>query len=326
MKIKLTIISLFICNLITSQNLSFDETINYINQKLKQKSEITLNKNGILTYSKQYKNYYSTYNGKLEDFTITNKIHIADLKNISLSQTDYRWNDSKQYGYSEEWTVNISCIDKIFHIKKGDCISYIKDWYNIKGKELFFSSFDIRTKDGHKPTSEKVRNALLYLLDLAKEKGYDIKEYDDDPFASNNFNEKKVQIDNNHSFEKIKLKSKNGVYYINASIGNIAKEFILDTGASDVLISKEYEKELINNGVLKKENYITDGLYKIADGSVIRCRRLLIPKLKIGGYTLLNVKTSVVNSGNTMLLGQSVLDRFESWKINNKLKTLELNK
>ena len=337
MKRILFLIFILNFNSIFSQNLSIEETIKYINEKLNPDNSICLNQQGKLTYTILTKDF-DPYLNKEETYFLNERMilvyhttkfesHIADLNDILLS--DPRQNSLSFVNGREqklkEWAVVIKCKNEVFHIETGDCIYVIKNSENNKFK-FFVSNYKIRTFNGYKTTSEKVRNALFYLLDLAKEKGYDVKEEDEDPFASNNFKSREVINESNGLSGKIQLKSKNGVYNINASIGNITKEFILDTGASDVLISKEYEKQLIEKNVLLKENYIFDGLYRIADGSIIKCRRLIIPKMKIGKYTLLNVKASVVNSGNTMLLGKSVLDKFKNWKIDNETKTLELHK
>lgn len=337
MKRILFLIFILNVNSIFSQNLSIEETIKYINEKLNPDNSISLNQQGKLTYIILTKDF-DPYLNKEETYFLNEKIilvyhttkfesHIADLNDISLfdpRQNSLSFVNSREQKL-KEWAVNIKCKNEVFHIETGDCIYVIKNSESNKSK-FFVSNYKIRTFNGYKTTSEKVRNALFYLLDLAKEKGYDVKEEDEDPFASNNFKSREVINESNGLSGKIQLKSKNGVYNINASIGNITKEFILDTGASDVLISKEYERQLIEKNVLLKENYIFDGLYRIADGSIIKCRRLIIPKMKIGKYTLLNVKASVVNSSNTMLLGKSVLDKFKNWKIDNETKTLELHK
>lgn len=83
--------------------------------------------------------------------------------------------------------------------------------------------------------------------------------------------------------------------------------------------------ELVNKGFLKKEYYVSNGLYKIADGSIVICRRLIIPELTIGGFTLKNVNATVGN-GDILLLGKSVLDKFKSWSIDNLKKALKLTK
>lgn len=343
---KLTLLLLFCCAGLKAQNLTINETIDYINDNVLEYSKIEIDKTGILSYTapslkytlfddhrseKDCIKYKNSSVEKRKDFNDPNyktyfKIHISDLELIEIEEPSFL-----ELCF-HEWQVIIKCKSNVvFHINQGDCISVkAKGWnpyYRDKIFDGYKNYFRIPTKNGEKSKAEKVKNALIYLTNLAKEKGYNVKENEEyDPFSSNNFNKNQFEIKGKKRAGNIQLTSQNGVYYINISIGNISKKFILDTGASDVLISKEYERQLIQKGYLKKEHYITDGLYRIADGSIIKSRRLLIPELEIGGFVLTNVRASVVNSGNTMLLGQSVLDKFSSWNINNLTKTLELKK
>lgn len=343
---KLTIIFLLLTFSLSlkSQNLSMNETIEYINSNLIKGGKIEINNLGILTYTTLTKDYdlniYYNHNGnyikdkqKMETKKSIFKIHISDINEIGLFDPNKNNEFNRKWGtglpgtkYLQEWAIKLLCsTNEIYHIKKGDCISVSKDSYDYDSKEYYTSKITIRTKTGHKSSSEKTRNALLYLMDIIKGKNYYNKENDDDPFASKNFNENQFEIKSVNNNGTIKLNSKNGVYYINITIDNITRKFILDSGASDVLISKELEKSLIRKGFIKKEDYLPDGLYKIADGSIIKCRRLLIPKLTIGEFTLLNVQATV-NYSDTMLLGKSVLDKFTSWNIDNLSKTLKLTK
>ena len=344
---KLTIVFLLITFTpsLKSQNLSIKETIEYINNSLIIGGKIEINNEGILTYTTLTKNYdlniflyynygadYTKDKQKMETKKSIFKIHISDINEIDLFDPNKNNKFNRKWGtglpgtkYLQEWAIKIKCLkDEVHHIKKGDCISVLKNSYD-SSKEYYTSEIIIRTKTGHKSSSEKTRNALLYLMDIIKDKSYYNKENDDDPFASKSFNENQFEIKSVNENGKIKLDSRNGVYYINITIGNITRKFILDSGASDVLISKELEKSLIERGFLKKENYLPEGLYKIADGSIIKCRRLLIPKLIIGEFTLFNVKATV-NYSDTMLLGKSVLDKFTNWNIDNLNKTLKLTK
>lgn len=361
MKNFFILLTLFLLTKLTfAQSLSIEETISYINTNISSGSKISLNKNGVLTYSTLLKDYTlrksSSYDKKyhpdrverLKTAKIVFNIHIGTLNKIEIfdpshshfygtpnfvNEKDcniYEINTDFGNNYRSclnEWTVKLKCNkEEVYHLKKGDCISVNRDLIDKNSTNSYFEeNFDIRTKDGFKKSAEKIRNALLYLIDSAKRKGLGNQEIDDDPFASNNFNTQNFDIEGEKDSSKVKLLSQNGVYYIIIKIGGISKKLILDSGASDVLISKKFEMELISKGIIKKENYLSNGLYKIADGSIISCRRLLIPELKIGSFTLKNVRATITSS-NSMLLGKSVLDKFKSWKINNLTEELEIIK
>ena len=208
MKRILFLIFILNFNSIFSQNLSIEETIKYINEKLNPDNSIGLNQQGKLTYTILTKDF-DPYLNKEETYFLNERMilvyhttkfesHIADLNDILLS--DPRQNSLSFVNGREqklkEWAVVIKCKNEVFHIETGDCIYVIKNSENNKFK-FFVSNYKIRTFNGYKTTSEKVRNALFYLLDLAKEKGYDVKEEDEDPFASNNFKSREVINESN---------------------------------------------------------------------------------------------------------------------------------
>ena len=83
---------------------------------------------------------------------------------------------------------------------------------------------------------------------------------------------------------------------------------------------------LMSNGTIKKENYLTPALYRVADGRIIEQRRLIIPHLTIGNFTVENVHAAVGVGTVPLLLGKSVLDKFSKWSINNLTSTLDVAK
>lgn len=116
-------------------------------------------------------------------------------------------------------------------------------------------------------------------------------------------------------------------FKVKVKVGNLSKYFIFDSGASDVLISSDFERELLLEGLIRKEDYLTDDYYSLADGSIVKCRRILLDDFEIGDFTVNNVIVAIVdNSDNSLLLGKSFLDKFSNWSIDNKNSTLYLEK
>jgi predicted aspartyl protease len=92
---------------------------------------------------------------------------------------------------------------------------------------------------------------------------------------------------NDAAFEKnpieiIKLKKVGYHYFIMVRIGIKDYTFLFDTGATDFLINKSIEKDLIESGIIKKEDYMGVGIYEIANGQKIRIQKVRIRKIKIG--------------------------------------------
>lgn len=185
------------------------------------------------------------------------------------------------------------------------------------------SFIDINVENPY--TGKKVFNALSYLFTLLKnDKAY--RRDVDDPFAPSNYNPNSPSISGNSTQTEVTLTKNGGVFEIVVSIKGIKKKFILDSGASDVSISQDAEQELIREGVLKKEDYIDPALYRVADGSIIKCRRFILPELKVGEFTVKNIQVAVGINNTPLLLGKSFLDKFSKWSINNLTNKLILEK
>jgi clan AA aspartic protease (TIGR02281 family) len=114
-------------------------------------------------------------------------------------------------------------------------------------------------------------------------------------------------------------------YKIKITISGITKYFLLDTGASDLIIDRDMERELLINGVLKKENYLNKTEYTLANNQTIKAQKIKVDKIIIGDYTLSNVIIAIIDDGS-LLCGKSFLDKFKKWEIDKENKMLILYK
>lgn len=279
-----------------SQTLTIQETLNYIN------STFVNNKNsGGFYYTMSLSN-----EGNLKFYhtgsKFTYKMHISDVQLNNLP-----WDNSFNIICKNNGYLGSKCMENDSYILNKKPTNYL----NIKIDDIY--------------NQKKLFNAFKYFFELIGQDGSYIRK-DDDPFSPNNFRNEKSTVINNSNNKNVALTKIGGVYHLPVTIGNLTKNFILDSGASDVLISQEIEKNLIDNKKITKSNYLSPALYKIADGSIIECRRLLLPEIKIGNYIVKNVIASINSNGNTLLLGKSFLDKFQSWTIDNNKQILKLEK
>ncbi len=276
-------------NISYSQTLSIDETVNYINNLYSE------SKNGLYI------------------------LNLLPTGELTLYQDYSKWTYNMNIDEIKVGEIYTGNYGPMFDLK---CKKYGEHCIMLNSHDSQYS-LSIQNRDLY--LLKKLNNAYKYLFAKIEEDGT-YKRYDNDPFAPNNFNLKSIEIKEIGVNNDVILEKLNGVYYLDLSIGKITKKFILDTGASEVFISEEFEKELISSGILKKNNYQTPGLYQIADGSIIECRRIIIPELKIGNFIVKNVSASVGKGQTPLLLGKSLLDKFKSWKIDNLRETLKLEK
>lgn len=125
--------------------------------------------------------------------------------------------------------------------------------------------------------------------------------------------------------KSIQLTQRNGVYYIPVELNKlISTNFVFDTGASDVSISKNLYGKMLELDLLDKTDILGFANYQIADGSVSKQLIINIKFLQIGGIKIRNVRASVSNVKDApLLLGQSAISRIGSWKLNHKNNRLE---
>lgn len=278
------------------QQLSVSETLEYIGETHTTYNKYRIHKNGLMKVKYDIDNdgnliinfYLNNVN------TVTKTVHIDDLK--------------KKIKFSNEYThlvISLEC-------GLQNCILY-------KGSSQYYiNQHDIYVTQEYQ--ARKILTAFNYLFSLLD--NIDFKRDENDPFATTN---KSITVSYADKSKKIKLSEQNGTYGILVNFDNISKTFILDTGASETTISNTLEEQLISNGLITKNDYLQDGLYKIADGSIISQRRILVKQLSVNQYTVKNIVISVGNINSPLLLGKNFLDKFKSWSINNETKILILS-
>lgn len=123
-------------------------------------------------------------------------------------------------------------------------------------------------------------------------------------------------ITTNFSQTKIPLIKKSGVSYLQCELNGVKLDFVFDTGASDICISKTEASFLLKNNHLELNDFLGYEKSQIANGDIIENSVIFIRELKIGKYTLENLKATVINNQNApLLLGKSVINRFHKVEI-----------
>ena len=123
----------------------------------------------------------------------------------------------------------------------------------------------------------------------------------------------------------IKMKREGSVFTIPAKVNGLALEFILDTGASDVFISRTEAMFMLKHGYLGRDDFIGIERYSLADGSLEEGDSVIFREMEIGGLKLFNVRAGISNRpGAPLLLGQSALRRLGKIEINYTNNTLTI--
>jgi clan AA aspartic protease (TIGR02281 family) len=106
--------------------------------------------------------------------------------------------------------------------------------------------------------------------------------------------------------------------------GAATLEFIIDSGASTVVLPANVFDALRRAGAVEPGDIIGQETSVLADGSKRDGTAFNIRSLKIDAIVLQNVRGSVTSSQGSLLLGQSFLKRFNSWSQDNASHVLYL--
>ncbi len=114
-------------------------------------------------------------------------------------------------------------------------------------------------------------------------------------------------------------------YKIKISIDGITYYYLLDTGASDLIINDKIEKKLQQAGYLKKEDYVGTKAFTLADNTQIHARLVKLHNIRIGNFEVKNAIAAIFVNGQ-LLCGKGFLDNFRKWDIRKDDRVLVLYK
>jgi len=125
----------------------------------------------------------------------------------------------------------------------------------------------------------------------------------------------------------VSLKVHGGIFVVPVEInGTMKLDFAIDSGAGDVSVPADVFSALRRAGTVKESELTGQRTYILADGSKMQSAAFTIRSLKVGDIIVTNVRGSVTPAQGALLLGQSFLERFKSWAIDNAKHELLLER
>ncbi|HCE48462.1 MAG TPA: hypothetical protein DEQ84_07435 [Prevotellaceae bacterium] len=117
---------------------------------------------------------------------------------------------------------------------------------------------------------------------------------------------------------------KGSIKYVKVSINGHPFDMIIDTGCSGTLISVAEANYLYQKGCLTDEDILGTALSKIADGSIVENMVVNLKEVIIDDKIVFrNVNATVsANTGAPLLLGNEILNRVPTYKIDNENKVI----
>jgi clan AA aspartic protease (TIGR02281 family) len=124
--------------------------------------------------------------------------------------------------------------------------------------------------------------------------------------------------------ETIQLEhNRHGTYTISVQINRaLVLPFVLDTGASLMVIPEDVFRTLTRTGTVTKNDFIGTGTAMLADGSEHASDSYVLHEVRVGDHIVRNVVASVVPVNGPALLGQSFLSKLPAWSIDNTRQAL----
>jgi clan AA aspartic protease (TIGR02281 family) len=121
------------------------------------------------------------------------------------------------------------------------------------------------------------------------------------------------------------MKKEGGTYVVPVTINDAIKlDFVVDSGASDVSIPADVVLTLFRTGTISDADFLGSRNYQLADGSTLPSPVFRIRSLRVGDTVVRNVTASVAPMQGSLLLGQSFLERFAAWSVDNNKHALVL--
>jgi predicted aspartyl protease len=126
--------------------------------------------------------------------------------------------------------------------------------------------------------------------------------------------------------DEVRLENQGGTYAVPVWINRaITLKFVLDSGASDVLIPADVFLTLLRTGTVSESDFLDSKIYSLADGSKLKGARFVIRELRVGNQVATDVVASVGPVTGDLLLGLSFLSRFGTVTLDNDRHVLILS-
>ena len=239
--------------------------------------------------------------------------------NVKIDE-DYKFEDSVDSEFQRKFNIK-SCVKGIMDTPENNDI-----WTKKLAEQYCECAMDKLFSKGYTygdileigdENSESFNEIAMPCISLVLEDNSEFK-------SSNTYNIDDIEGDKYLSFIPLVDYLGRG-YKIKISISGVSKYYLFDTGASDLIIDRDTERELLLNGGLKRENYLGKTQYTTANNQIMEAQMVKVNNITIGDFTLSNVVISIVDEGS-LLCGKSFLDKFYKWKIDKQNKFLVLYK
>lgn len=152
-----------------------------------------------------------------------------------------------------------------------------------------------------------------------------------DPFLENtdidiNWSQQSANDITGPASDTINILNIQGMTYLTIKTGSLVQVWLFDTGASDLLITKDMETQLKKENIISEQNYLGTGEYEMANGMIDTCRKYKMNNIQLGKFIIDNVVVAVSDKARRIIVGKGLLNKFSNWSLNNSDNKLILTK
>ena len=235
---------------------------------------------------------------------------VSESSTLMANNSDFAFIGSKEI-YNVKDPFWFKTYNVVYDVMKGNIYESTEE--NLEGWEISIAkgrkSFNL-TKELNGRKKKVNYHSLYYVTEDLDIKGF----MDDlDGFADN--------LKKNAPKINLPIIKEGNMKYINIRIGGKSYKYLIDTGASDMVITNEMRDYFMSFGLLKSSDFGEEKVYEIANGERITFQTATLNSIKINDNEFKNIDVAIGQNAS-LLLGMSFLNRF-NWRINNNFLELE---
>lgn len=135
-----------------------------------------------------------------------------------------------------------------------------------------------------------------------------------------------LDVTGNKRIDSIDVITVSGMTKLKVKIGPLVNIWMLDCGATDMLVSDTMINKLLQLKLVSRNDFLGQQTYTLASGKDILCDVYRINNVQVGKFTVNNLVIGASKEANTFLLGKTLLNKFRRWSIDNQRDQLILEK
>ncbi|HEY9261882.1 retroviral-like aspartic protease family protein [Chitinophaga sp.] len=117
-----------------------------------------------------------------------------------------------------------------------------------------------------------------------------------------------------------------GMTKLKVKIGPVVNVWMLDCGATDMLVSDTMINKLLQLKLVSKSDFLGQQTYNLANGKEILCDVYRINHVQVGKFIVNNLIIGASKETGSFLLGKTFLNKFRRWSLDNQRNQLILER